>query len=127
MVQIYESLLKGEELAKNNPTFWDELFLIKPKLWHLETELTRLTPEQLTIAKENINALFIQCIESLSHEKHIRIVIAMQTLCVLVHSIYKKTSSEPGFDVISLLMGVQNAEEKMQKLLNHCQFFLAGN
>lgn len=126
MVQIYESLLKGEELAKNNPTFWDELFLIKPKLWHLETELTRLTPEQLTIAKENINALFIQCIESLSHEKHIRIVIAMQTLCVLVHSIYKKTSSEPGFDVISLLMGVQNAEEKMQKLLNHCQFFLAG-
>lgn len=127
VVQIYESFFKGEDLAKNNPSFWDEFFLLKPKVIQLETEIQKIPPDQLGIVKENINTLFIQCIETLGHEHNIRVVYAMQTLCALVHAVYKKTTAESGFDVIGLLVGFENAEEKMQQLLNHCQEFLTGD
>lgn len=126
VVQIYESFFRGEDLTKSNSSFWDEFFLLKPKVIQLETEIQKIPPEQLGTVKENINSLFIQCIETLGHEHNIRVVYAMQTLCALVHSVYKKATAESGYDVITLLMGFQNAEEKMQQLLSHCQEFLAG-
>lgn len=126
VVQIYESYFKGEDLAKSNPSFWEEFFLLKPKVVQLEIEIQKITPEQLGTVKENINALFIQCIDTLGHEHNIRVVNAVQTLCALVHAVYKKVTAESGFDVIGLLMGFEVAEEKMQQLLNYCQSVLTG-
>lgn len=125
VVQIYESFFKGEDLSKNNESFWDEFFLLKPKTIHLEAEVQKLAPDQLGVVKENINSLFIQCIETLGHDHHIRVVYALQTLCTLVHSVYKKSTAESGFDIITLLIGFENAEEKMQQLLNYCHNFLS--
>lgn len=127
IVQIYESFFKGEDLTKNNASFWDEFFLLKPKVMQLEAEIQKIPLEQLGIVKDNINSLFIKCIETLGHEHNIRVVYAMQTLCALVHAVYKKVTAESGFDVIGLLMGFENSEERMQQLLNHCQEFLSGN
>lgn len=31
---IYESFFKGDEPTLTNPHFWDELFLLKPKVSH---------------------------------------------------------------------------------------------
>lgn len=126
VVQIYELFFKGDDLSKNNPTFWDEFFLLKPKVSYLENEIMKLTPDQLTSLRGNLNLLFSQCIETLSHEHNIRVVYSMQTLCALVSSIYKKVTAESGFDVIHLLMGFQSAEEKMQQLLHHCHVFLTS-
>lgn len=127
VVQIYESFFKGEDLTLNNPTFWDEFFLLKPKVSHIEAEIQKLTNEQLLALKENINTLFSQCIDALGHEHHIGVVYAMQTLCALVSAIYRKTSMESGFDVINILVGFDIAEEKMQHLLTYCNEFLTGN
>ncbi|KAK9721216.1 Armadillo-like helical domain-containing protein 3, C-terminal [Popillia japonica] len=127
VVQIYESFFRGDDLSKNNPTFWEELFLLKPKVSHLENEIQKITPDQLGCVKENINELFSQCVETLGHEHNIRIMYAMQTLCGLVHATYKKATAESGFDIINLLVGFKNAEQKMQKLLDHCHSFLTGD
>lgn len=126
VVQIYESLFKGEDLWKNKETFWDEFFLLKPKVNQLECEVQKITPEQLNIIKENINTLFVNCIDTLGHEHNIRVVHALQTLCALVHSIYKKSSTENGSDVITLIIGFEKTEERMQQLLKHCHNFLSG-
>lgn len=126
VVQIYESFFRGEDLSANNPMFWDELFLLKPKVSHLENEVQKITPEMLGSVKDNINTLFSQCVDTLGHEHNIRIMYAMQTLCALVHATYRKTTADSGFDIISLLIGFEHATQKMQKLLDHCHNFLTG-
>lgn len=127
VVQIYELFFRGDDLSKNNPSFWDEFFLLKPKVTYLENEIQKLTPDQLGVVRDNFNLLFCQCIDTLNHDHNIRVVYAMQTLCGLVSSVYKKATAESGFDVIHLLMGFQVAEEKMQQLLNFCNAFLSGD
>ncbi|KAK5649909.1 hypothetical protein RI129_000938 [Pyrocoelia pectoralis] len=127
VVQIYELFFRGDDLSKNNPSFWDEFFLLKPKVAYLENEIQKLTPDQLGVVRDNFNLLFCQCIDTLNHDHNIRVVYAMQTLCGLVSSVYKKATAESGFDVIHLLMGFQVAEEKMQQLLNFCNAFLSGD
>lgn len=126
VVQIYESFFKGEDLTKSNSSFWEEFFLLKPKVSQLESEIQKIPPEQIGAVKENISTLFVQCIETLEHEHNIRVVYAMQTLCALVHAVYKKATAESGFDVIGLLIGFEVADEKMQQLLSHCHNFLIG-
>nr|CAD7393324.1 unnamed protein product [Timema cristinae] len=126
VVQIYESFFKGEDPALGNPNFWDEVFLLKPKVSSLEAEIQKLNGEQLVSLKDNINTLFKHCITTLGHEHNIRVVYALQTLCAVIHSIYKKTSGEFGFDVINILMGFDVAEQMMKMLLEHCNTFLTG-
>lgn len=128
VVVIYESFFKGEDPQKSNPSFWDELFLLKPNIPSLENEIQSLNSEQLGITKENINTLFAKCLESLEHENNICVLQAMQTLCGLAHSVYKKTTADSsGFDVVNLLIGLESAEVKMQTLLGHCHTFLTGD
>ncbi|KAF5278623.1 hypothetical protein FQA39_LY00665 [Lamprigera yunnana] len=127
IVQIYELFFKGEDLSKNNAAFWDEFFLLKPKVAYFENEMQKLTPDQLSLIRENINVLFSECVDALNDDHNIRIGYALQTLCVLVSSVYKKATAESLFDVIHLLMGFQVAEEKMQQLLKNCNDFLTGD
>ena len=49
-----------------------------------------------------------------------------QTLCAIISAVYKKTSGESGFDVISLLMGLEQAKQHMQALMVHINTFLSG-
>lgn len=72
VVQIYESFFRGEDLTTDNPTFWDEFFLLKPKIPQLEAEIHKLSVEQLMNMKESMNLLVFQCIEMLGQEHHIR-------------------------------------------------------
>lgn len=74
VVQIYESFFRGEDLTSDNPTFWDEFFLLKPKIPQLEAEIQKLSADQLINMKENINLLVAQCIEMLGQEHHIRYI-----------------------------------------------------
>ncbi|XP_039282557.1 armadillo-like helical domain-containing protein 3 [Nilaparvata lugens] len=127
VVQIYESFFKGEDLAARNPNFWDELFLLKPKPQQLEAEIMKLQGDQLLAIKDNMNMLFSQCIETLGHEHTIRVIYALQTLCAVVSSFYKKALGDCGFNVINILVGFDEAEERMRTLLYHCNNFLSGD
>lgn len=72
VVQIYESFFRGEDLTLNNPIFWDELFLLKPKVVQLEAEIQKLTPEQIGLLKDNINLFFSKCVDTLGQEHQLR-------------------------------------------------------
>lgn len=72
VVQIYESFFKGEELACDNPSFWDEFFLLKPNMPQLQAEIHKLSVDQLMNMKDNINLFVKQCIEILGQEHYIR-------------------------------------------------------
>ena len=52
VVKMYDVILKGENPTTSTfgETFWSEFFLLKPKVNHLETELTKMNHEQVTTA-----------------------------------------------------------------------------
>jgi hypothetical protein len=63
----------------------------------------------------------------LAEEHHIRVVYALQTLCGLVRSAFKKqASTASGVDLVNLLMGFDMAEKRMAALINHVNDFLMG-
>ncbi|KPJ19848.1 UPF0668 protein C10orf76-like [Papilio machaon] len=125
VVQIYESFFRGEDLTSDNPTFWDEFFLLKPKIPQLEAEIHKLTVEQLNNMKENMNVLVTQCIEMLGQEHHIRLVYALQTFSALLTTMYQRAAQEPSINIKLVLLGNENY--KMQKLLEHCSAVLSGD
>lgn len=128
VVQIYECLLKGEDVSNQNSLFWEEFFLLKPNITTLENEILKMTPEQLQVAKQNINLLFNQCIAILEQKEHqhsVRVAYDLLTLCILLHSLFKKPV-EYQSDVMELLNGCENFALKIQKLLGICQNYLEG-
>ncbi|XP_050348790.1 armadillo-like helical domain-containing protein 3 [Nymphalis io] len=127
VVQIYESFFRGEDLTSDNPTFWDEFFLLKPKIPQLEAEIHKLSVEQLTNLKDNINLLVLQCIEMLGQEHHIRLVYALQTFSAILTTMYQRAGQDATFNIKTILLGTDNANAKMQKLLEHCSTVLSGD
>ncbi|XP_041979740.1 armadillo-like helical domain-containing protein 3 [Aricia agestis] len=127
VVQIYESFFKGEDLTSSNPTFWDEFFLLKPKIPQLEAEMQKLTAEQMVNMKENINLLVSQCIEMLGQEHHIRLVYALQTFSAILTTIYDRVRQDASINMKHVLLGTDNANIRMQKLLEHCSTILSGD
>ncbi|KAJ0183259.1 hypothetical protein K1T71_001235 [Dendrolimus kikuchii] len=127
VVQIYESFFKGEDLTTDNPTFWDEFFLLKPKIPQLETEIQKLSVEQLINMTESMNTLVAQCIEMLGQEHHIRLVYALQTLSALIMTMYQRVIQDSTINIKSILIGTENADFKMQKLFEHCSSILSGD
>lgn len=54
-----------------------------------------------------------------------RVTNALQTLCVIILAIFKKSSAlESGFDIINTMMGFGDAEQNMKMLISHCNSFL---
>lgn len=104
----------------------DEFFLLQPNLSALEQELNKQTSDQLAGVKENINELFCRCVDILessdssAHPK--RVYNCLLTLAALIHGFFRKASTEQGtgFDVINTLMGFEEAEERMKRLVEFC-------
>ena len=132
VVFIYELIFRGEDPRTNNPSeeFWDEFFLLQPNVDALEQELNKQTSEQLAGVKQNINELFRQCVDILeappgaTHPK--RIFNCLLTLSALVHGLFRKAAAEQGssFDLINTLMGFEEAEELMKRLVEFCNRFM---
>ncbi|KAI5646082.1 UPF0668 protein C10orf76 [Phthorimaea operculella] len=127
VVQIYESFFRGEDLSTDNPTFWDEFFLLKPKMPQLEAEIQKLSSEQLMNMKDSINLLVSQCIEMLGQEHHIRLVYALQTLSALLITMYQRAGQDSTLNIKTVLIGTESADLKMQKLLEQCSTILSGD
>ncbi|MGH0154089.1 UNVERIFIED_CONTAM: hypothetical protein FKN15_037769 [Acipenser sinensis] len=78
VVLMYEEIFVREDPAKNNPRFWEELFLMKVNLEYLEGKLESLDGDELMKVKDNINSLFQHCIQALGEEHQIKVVNALQ-------------------------------------------------
>ena len=55
IVEIYESLFRGDQISIGNCNFWEEFFLLKPKMAALEGEIGKLQADQLAGMRENLN------------------------------------------------------------------------
>ncbi|PZC72234.1 hypothetical protein B5X24_HaOG211675 [Helicoverpa armigera] len=127
VVQIYESFFRGEDLTTDNATFWDEFFLLKPKIPQLEAEIHKLSVEQLMNMKDSMNLLVSQCIEMLGQEHHIRLVYALQTLSALLITMYLRATQDPNINIKIILIGSDSPDMKMQKFFEHCSTILSGD
>lgn len=53
-----------------------------------------------------------------------RVSNCLQTLCALFYGIFKKQSADVGIDVINTIFDFQEIEDKMKKLIIHCNNLL---
>jgi len=127
IVQLYESLFRGEQLATGNINFWEEFFLLKPKMAVLEGEIGRLQADQLAGMRDNLNSLFHECVAHLGHSHQIRVVYALQTLVGVCRATYKKCAQLSGFDLVNFLIGFDRAEQQMSKLISQINRFLLAD
>lgn len=130
VVFIYELIFRGEDPRTNNPSeeFWNEFFLLQPNVDALEQELNKQTTDQLGGVKENINELFARCVDILEteHAHPKRLYNCLLTLATLLHGFFRKAAAEQGsgFDLIHTLMGFEEADERMRRLVTLCNRFL---
>jgi len=123
-VQLYEGIFRGECMTLGNINFWEEFFLLKPKMGALESEIGNLQADQLSKIRENLNTVVHQCIAHLSNSHQIKVVYALQTLTGVVRAVYKKCAQLSGFDLVNFLIGFDRADQEMSRLLQHVNTFL---
>lgn len=126
VVLMYDEIFAKEDPSKNNPRFWDELFLMKVNLEYLESKLESLDGEEVQRIQDNINSLFHHCVQTLGEEHQIKVVNALQTLCALFRGVHQKNKSASGFDIINMLMGFDKAELRMKDLVESLDSLLCG-
>uniref|UniRef100_A0A3Q4I640 Armadillo like helical domain containing 3 n=1 Tax=Neolamprologus brichardi TaxID=32507 RepID=A0A3Q4I640_NEOBR len=127
VVLMYDEIFAKEDPAKNNPRFWDELFLMKVNLEYLESKLESVDGEDVQRIHDNINSLFHHCVQALGEEHQIKVVNALQTLCALFRGVHQKNKSASGFDIINMLMGFDKAEQRMKDLMERLDSLLCGD
>ncbi|KAA0712452.1 UPF0668 protein C10orf76 -like protein [Triplophysa tibetana] len=127
VVLMYDEIFAKEDPTKNNPRFWDELFLMKVNLEYLEGKLEALDGDEVMKIKDNINCLFHHCVQTLGEEHQIKVVNALQTLCALFRGVHQKNKSATGFDIINMLMGFDKAELRMKELMESLDSLLCGD
>uniref|UniRef100_A0A3B4F211 Armadillo like helical domain containing 3 n=1 Tax=Pundamilia nyererei TaxID=303518 RepID=A0A3B4F211_9CICH len=127
VVLMYDEIFAKEDPAKNNPRFWDELFLMKVNLEYLESKLESVDGEDVQRIQDNINSLFHHCVQALGEEHQIKVVNALQTLCALFRGVHQKNKSASGFDIINMLMGFDKAEQRMKDLMERLDSLLCGD
>ncbi|XP_043078367.1 LOW QUALITY PROTEIN: armadillo-like helical domain-containing protein 3 [Puntigrus tetrazona] len=127
VVLMYDEIFAKEDPTKNNPRFWDELFLMKVNLEYLEGKLESLDGDEVMKIKDNINSLFHHCVQALGEEHQIKVVNALQTLGALFRGVHQKNKSSTGFDIINMLMGFDKAELRMKELMESLDSLLCGD
>ncbi|XP_061535084.1 armadillo-like helical domain-containing protein 3 isoform X3 [Phycodurus eques] len=127
VVLMYDEIFAKEDPAKNNPRFWDELFLMKVNLEYLESKLENVDGEEVQRVQDNINSLFHHSVQALGEEHQIKVVNALQTLCALFRGVHQKNKSASGFDIINMLVGFDKAEQRMKDLMERLDSLLCGD
>uniref|UniRef100_A0A1B0FMF2 Armadillo-like helical domain-containing protein n=1 Tax=Glossina morsitans morsitans TaxID=37546 RepID=A0A1B0FMF2_GLOMM len=126
VVYIYELFLRGEDPTINSSEFWNEFFLLQPNVDALENEITKLTSEQFSMVKKNLNMIFQKCIDMLETDHPKRLCHSLQTLCSLFFAIYKKSSADTTYDILNEIFGYDEMDKWMKKLMDYCNQILLG-
>lgn len=127
LTSYYEEILKGDDPSGKKLEFWDEFFLLKANVEFISKTVNEMSPSALLAIKGSLNSLFIQCCRVLqSDDNMIRNINALQTLCVLVQSIYHKhSSSDASFEIVDIVVGIDAAECQMRNLIESLRKFLS--
>lgn len=56
----------------------------------------------------------------------LRLVYALQTLSVLLITMYQRVGQDANLNIKTILIGTEQADAKMQKLLDQCSVILSG-
>jgi len=123
----YDAIFQGDNLNEDHPNIWNELFLLKVNVSYLEDILNSLPADELLLIKKNLNELFSRCCFCLKEDHQIKIVNALQTLCTILKCVFAKKFNDFGYDVINILVGFDNAEAVMQRLIECLTGFLLGD
>ncbi|XP_058793907.1 armadillo-like helical domain-containing protein 3 [Phymastichus coffea] len=122
-----DNIFSGEDVTLTYPNFWNELLLIKPYYSYVESEIMKLDQESLTRCKKNLNTLMLHCVEALNDENGYKIIHSVQTISVVLFSLFKKLSEyNINHDLLDVLFGVDSVEEKMTNLIKHSNAFITG-
>jgi len=125
-VAFYESLFLGNDFSRQQPSFWDELFLLKVNISYLERCIELTNEEQLFALKDNINAIIANCCLMLSATNKVRVAHALETLCIFLKGILCKRFSNFAYDVLSILTGVERSDAVFKSMFEKIQIILIG-
>ncbi|XP_067935068.1 armadillo-like helical domain-containing protein 3 [Watersipora subatra] len=126
VVKYYEAIFQDKDPSNGNGNFWSEFFLLRANIEALQTQFTTISSHDVQSIKPNINEFFVRCVSCLSEPQSMRTVNAIQTLCGLVKGAFAQSKGSYGFDVIDLLIGFDQAESVMQKLIDCLQKILSS-
>ncbi|XP_053684606.1 armadillo-like helical domain-containing protein 3 isoform X2 [Sabethes cyaneus] len=117
IVHIYEQLLRGEEIGKENPNFWEEFFLLQPNVDFLETELQKMESSKMIPTKTNILELINKCVLVLNSNHTKRTQNSLITLSVLISTIFKKPTFTDSLQDINTLFCMTDVHTDMKNLV----------
>lgn len=127
IIIFYDTIFNGDDITGSYPNIWSEIFLLKAHVSHLEQTIESKSVDELLKVKDNLNELFDRCCQALKEDHQIRILNSLQTLCVLMRSVFRKKFNDFGYDVINILVGFDRAEDVMQRLLETLSGILLGD
>ncbi|KAA0199029.1 hypothetical protein FBUS_03594 [Fasciolopsis buskii] len=116
VLQIYDKLFQGQDIAQGRAEFWDDFFLLKVNVKCLTSHFEKSNKDDLTLLKPLLNRLLLQCLHAAQVETHrIRVANAIQTMDVMVAGVYRcKGISDADFSASDLLVSNKQAVEFMQ-------------
>ncbi|CAK8690244.1 unnamed protein product [Clavelina lepadiformis] len=124
---LYDAIFKGEDVALENPNFWDEFFLLKVNADYLEKKFEAVTVKELVHYKEDLNLFFCKCSEYILSDHLIRMINATQTLICLFRVVLSHDNGDQSFETIDFLFGFNSADMQMQLLLRALTAILTNN
>eukprot|EP00111_Clytia_hemisphaerica_P009971 TCONS_00029172-protein len=117
IIILYDAIFNGDDIAASYPDLWNEIFLLKVNVTYLEQLIAGKSGDALVKIKNNVNEFTSRCCTALKEEHQIKILNALQTLCAVMQSLFKKKFNNFGYDVIDILIGFDSANDVMQRLL----------
>ncbi|EGC34221.1 hypothetical protein DICPUDRAFT_153625 [Dictyostelium purpureum] len=123
-VEIYESFFNGEDPSEGQPIFWEQLFLIKVNIPFLERCIILTSEDHLLALKPNINKIFTQCCHWLKDPNPLRLAHIIETLSILLKSIFRKKFNNFGFDILNILCGIENSDQVFTDLIRDLENLL---
>jgi len=121
---LYDALLKSEDVLKENPNFWDEIFLLRTNAEYLEKKFEAFSTKDMIGFKASLNVFFAKCCDYILSDNTIRMINALQTLICLFRSTLTHNTKSLGVELPNLLM--ENCEIQMQLLLRSLAALLSN-
>lgn len=127
IIILYDAIFNGDDITSSYPNLWDEIFLLKVNVTYLETLIDSKSADALLQIKHNVNEFTSRCCLALKQEHQIKILNALQTLCAVMQSLFRKKFNNFGYDVIDILLGFDNASDTMKSMLESVGNVLQGD
>ncbi|KAK4470267.1 hypothetical protein MN116_005839 [Schistosoma mekongi] len=121
VLQIYDKLFQGQDIAQGRAEFWDDFFLLKPNLKCLSVHFEKTSLEDLVRLKPQLNRLFTQCLQTAHYDGHrIRVANAIQTFDCLLSGVYKCRSPNINDELSSILLGPEHVKDVLESYISLC-------